>query len=165
MQKKLLLFIVAIPIFLSQISCVQSCEQELPETNYQPVVLERGVFESSIQIIPQQAMTKSGKIYIKENLMVVNDVNKGFHIYNYSNPENPIKIAFLKVPGATDVAIRNNFLYINQAVDLITLSYDLTNNSVTFLNRVRNVFPQKTTPDGFTIDVAENQIIVDWTTL
>lgn len=165
MQKKLLLFIVTIPILFSQMSCVQSCEQELPETNYQAVVLEREAFESSVQLIPQQAMTKSGKIYIKENLMIVNDVNKGFHIYNYSDPENPIKIAFLKVPGATDVAIRNSNLYINQAVDLITLSYDLTSNSVTFLNRVRNAFPQKMTPDGFTINVAENQIIVDWTTL
>jgi hypothetical protein len=144
---------------------VQSCEQEVTETNYQPVVLERNAFENSIQVIPQQAMIKSGKIYIKENLMIVNDVNKGFHIYNYTNPENPEKIAFLKIPGATDVAIRDSNLYINQAVDLITLSYNLTNNSVTFLSRVRNAFPQKMTPDGFTVNVDENQIIVDWTTL
>jgi hypothetical protein len=94
--------------------------------------------------------------------MLVNDVNKGFHIYNYADATNPIKIAFLEIPGATDVAIRNSTIYINQAVDLVTLKYDLTTNKVTVLYRNRNIFPQKNSPQGFGAYVKENEIIVDW---
>jgi hypothetical protein len=31
---------------------------------------------------------KSEKIYIKDDLMFINDVNKGFHVYDYTDPKN-----------------------------------------------------------------------------
>jgi hypothetical protein len=35
-----------------------------------------------------QPIIKSGKIYIKDDLMFINDVNKGFHVYDYTDPKN-----------------------------------------------------------------------------
>ena len=124
--------------------------------------MNRATFEASIKILPGKKIVKSGKIYIKDDILLVNDVNKGFHIYNYSDATNPVKIAFLEIPGATDVAIRNATIYINQAVDLVTLKYDLTTNKVTILYRNRNIFPQKNSPQGFGAYVKENEIIVAW---
>ncbi len=114
------------------------------------------------ELLPNQNLVKSGKIYIKDDLMLLNDLNKGFHVYNYSNPENPVKIAFIEIPGATDVAIRNSTIYINQAVDLVTLNYNSNTNTLNVLSRNRNIFPQKRSPDGFVGNYAENQIIVNW---
>jgi len=119
--------------------------------------------EASVYTQPQQNKYKSGKIYIKDNFMFITDVNKGFHVYNYSNPENPLKVAFINVPGATDLAIRNNIIYINQAVDLITLEYDPLSNTINSLHRNRNVFPSKVGPNGEMAYPNRDEIVIDWT--
>lgn len=133
--------------------------------NYTAVVISRTELENAVEALPPQDVIQSGKIYIKDNFMFINEVNKGFHVYNYSNPQDPVKIGFIQIPGATDLAIRNNIIYINQAVDLVTLSYNQTNNSITVSNRNRNVFPPKLSPQGFEANVNENMIVIDWTPL
>lgn len=138
------------------------CSQNVGNEPYKAVILERIAFEASVKTISNQDIVKSGKIYIKDNLMFVNDVNKGFHVYNYTNPQNPIKIGFIQILGATDLSIRNNVIYINQAVDLVTLTYNPTNNSIVVNHRNKNVFPQKNSPNGTFPNVNQNQIVVDW---
>lgn len=165
MKKVIVILLVFLVLFSFHSCCYYGdCYGESPEpaNNYKPVIMNRATFEASIKILPGKKIVKSGKIYIKDDIMLINDVNKGFHIYNYSDATNPVKIAFLETPGATDVAIRNSTIYINQAVDLVTLKYDLTTNKVTILYRNRNIFPQKNSPQGFGAYVKENEIIIDW---
>lgn len=132
-----------------------------PQSAYKAVTMPRNVFENAISLTAAKPVYKSGKIYIKDNLMFVTEVNQGFHIYDYTNPENPRKKAFLEIAGATDVAIRGNNLYINQAVDLVTLVY--ANDQITLGGRTRNIFPQKTAPDGRVASISNNyEIIVDY---
>ncbi|MFP5436641.1 MAG: hypothetical protein ACLGH8_02555 [Bacteroidia bacterium] len=132
-----------------------------PQSAYRAVTMPRDVFENAITLTAAKPVYKAGKIYIKDNLMFVTEVNKGFHIYDYTDPANPRKKAFLEIAGATDVAIRGNNLYINQAVDLVTLVYD--NNQITLGGRTRNIFPQKASPDGHAVSIANNyEIIVDY---
>lgn len=154
-------------IFLPLLLLLQSCifsttEDDFNLTRYRAVIMEREIFENSIQLLPPQSIIKSGKIYIKDDYAFINEVNEGFHILNYANPENPIPISFLKVPGATDLSIRNNVLYINQAVDLVTLAYQPTTNTYQFLYRNRNMFPQKESPSFDYTPLTENQIIINW---
>ena len=125
--------------------------------------MKRSDFENSIKFEAPKSILKSGKIYIKDEIMYLNDVNKGFQIYNYSNPNNPVKIGYINIPGATDVAIRNNILYVNQATDLVTLNYNTSANSVTVTNRIKNAFPPKVSPDGFMAKEKQNQVVIDWT--
>ena len=138
------------------------CSQNIREYPYKAVVLERNVFESSVKTLPSQDIVKSGKIYIKDNLMFVNDLNRGFQVYNYSNPQSPTKIGFIQILGATDLSIRANVIYINQAVDLVTLIYNPMSNSIVVNHRNKYVFPQKNSPNGTIPTVNENQIVVDW---
>lgn len=144
-------------------SCIygRSDDDLAPVTeNYRPVIMEREAFENAIQLQPAQAVTRPGKIYLKDGLLFIAEVNKGFHVYNYTDAQHPVPLAFIHVPGATDVAVRGTNLYINQATDLVTLTYSTTALSVT--NRNRNVFPQKTPPDNSYTAIADNQIITDW---
>jgi len=133
-----------------------------PIRNYKPIIMNRTAFENSIETLPVQAVQKSGKIYIFDQFMFVNDVNLGFHVYDYSNPTSPIAIKFLKIPGATDLAIRNSKLYINQAVDLVTMYFDSQALTFSVLYRNKDVFPQKNSPDGFQSYVEPNDIIINW---
>ncbi len=160
MKKGLLLLVF--PFLLS--SCFGNvADDELAnQQQYKPLVLERSVFEKSIILENAKPVKKSGKIYIKGDLMFVNDVNKGFHVYDYSNPKNPILLNFIKAPGATDLAIVDDIIYINQAVDLVAVSYDSATKKITVTSRSINVFPQKKSPTGEFGSVVGNQIIIDW---
>ncbi len=140
-----------------------NCGEPFINEQLKAVLLDRTTFENSVKALPTQNIIKSGKIYIKDNLMFVNDSNKGFHVYNYTNPETPVKVGFIQILGATDLAIRDNVIYINQAVDLVTLSYNVTNNTIQLLHRNKNVFPQKTSPSGsISYEANENKIVIDW---
>lgn len=152
---------VLIPLFNSCWYC-SDCGDVGPQVTYNPVIMERTAFENSVRSLPSQTIIKSGKIYIKDNLMFINEVNKGFHVYNYSNPQSPIRIGFIQILGATDLAVRDNIVFINQAVDLVTLEYNPDNNTIVLKHRNRDVFPQKLSPNGWSADTNENQIVVDW---
>jgi hypothetical protein len=160
-MKKLILFLLIAFLFSSCWPTTDNGEFE-NQQQYKAMFLDRTFFEKSIVLQSAQPITKTGKIYLKGDLMFVNDVNKGFHVYNYSNPKKPIPIHFIKAPGATDLAIIDNVIYINQAVDLVTATYNSNTNKFTVTNRNRAVFPQKKAPNGATGNPGENQIIIDW---
>ncbi len=131
-------------------------------SSYKAVTLSRTDFENSTALINSQPVEKSGKIYVKDNYLIVNEPNKGFHIYDNTNPENPIKIKFLKVLGSTNLSIKGNTIYTNNAIDLITIAIKEDFNSINVTKRVRDVFPELTSPDGY-YNNSSSDIVVDWT--
>ncbi len=143
-------------------------EEVLLEGNewyYEPIVMKREEFNNSIQLEASKSMTKSGKIYIKDQLLFINDVNKGFHIYDNTNPSLPRKIAFLNTPGSTDMAIRDTTIYINQSVDLVGITIDANATNFTIQKRIQNTFPVSFVgPNGrwYYHELLEDEIITDW---
>lgn len=86
-------------------------------------------------------LEKSGKIYIYQDFLFINEPNKGVHIYNNINPSAPVNIAFLQIPGNVDLAVSNNILYADSYVDL--LAFDLsTMENIREVKRVKDVFMQ-----------------------
>ncbi|NQX84474.1 MAG: hypothetical protein HRT67_00875 [Flavobacteriaceae bacterium] len=139
-------------------------DDESLSSEYQPIIMQRADFESTtlLESTPR-TIENSGKIYVKDNFIFINEVNKGFHIINNSNPENPINIAFVKVLGSSDLSIKNNIFYVNNARDLIAFTINETTNALTITKRIKNVFPQIWSPDGFQYyGLGVNDIIVDW---
>lgn len=131
---------------------------------YDPVVMSREDFESSIKLLPVTPIKKTGKIYVKGSLLFINDYRLGFHIYDNTDPTNPKPITFLQAPGATDIAVRDNTLYLNQATDLIALVYNPDDSSLQITKRIKNTFPEMHSPDGhFPFDLDDNEVVVGWT--
>lgn len=157
-----MLFATAIATFSLQSCFYHVHDDNVPEPYYlyEPVYMSRQQLENSIKISASRSMQKAGKIYVKDNYIFITDENKGFHIYDNTNPNAPTLVSFLEVPGATDMAIKNNTIYINQAVDLVSVS--IQNNQVTVHKRIPNTFPPKISPDGWSHSSGENEIIVDW---
>ena len=138
-------------------------DRDLPKSDYEPVILSRTEFEYAISLASPKIILETGKIYIFSNYLFINEPNKGFHIFNNSNPSNPIKIGFLDVPGSTDIAIKNNIFYVNSAVDLIAIKINPSYSSLEITKRVKNIFPVMNSPDGFAYyDLQENEIIINW---
>lgn len=132
-------------------------------TSYTPVIVKRSELKNSIRLNEVIPSNKLGKIYILGDVIFLNETNKGFHILDNNNPKQPIKKKFLSAMGATDVAVRNNTLYVNQATDLVVLNYNVNSNKLEVIKRLENVFPQKISPDGFYYSNLKNdEVIVDW---
>ncbi|MFL9842800.1 hypothetical protein [Flavobacterium rhizosphaerae] len=157
-MKKRLRFLALMPLFVLA-SCIGNSDDAI-SPKYEAVIMKRQAFENSVSLMPQQTIAKAGKLYIKGNLLFVNDVNKGFQVYQYDNDGTPQPLQFINVPGATDLSMRGNTIYINQATDLITLAY--VNNNITLIKRNKNVFPQKQAPNGSYGTISGDEVIVDW---
>ena len=162
-MKKILVLLVALSL--------QSCiflggdwgGEPAPDTsNYSAVFMERTDFESAVNIQAVSAIAEAGKIYTYNGNLFINDKYKGFHVYNNNDPANPVAVTFINAPGSTDMAIKNNTIYINQATDLIAveLSADLLSLEVT--KRIANVFPEMLSPDGFYEYTPEGKVLVGW---
>ncbi|MBW2961437.1 hypothetical protein [Mesonia aestuariivivens] len=119
MKHLLLLFSCAI--------CLQSCirwnddDEIIAESNYEAITQSRDIFENSITLESSKPINTAGKIYVKDNYIFINEVKEGFHVFNNINPEEPEAISFISVPSATDLAIRDNIIYVHHFVDLVAI--------------------------------------------
>ena len=95
---------------------------------------------SSVAILPPEEIESSGKIYVYNNFIFVNDVEKGIHIIDNSHPDNPVKIAFIQIKGNVDLEIKNNYLYADSYMDLVV--FDISDfENINVVSRLENVFP------------------------
>lgn len=95
-------------------------------------------------------METQGKIYVKGDFIYVGDVNKGVHIIDNSDPSNPVKIAFLRIYGNHDIAIKGDVLYADNLDDLITIDISDRANP-TVIKRIEGVY--KTPNQNFPEDL------------
>jgi hypothetical protein len=96
--------------------------------------------KNNITISGARTTEKSGKIYAFGNYIFQNDVNKGIHIIDNSDPKNAKKIAFLEIPFNTEFAVRNQYIYANNVNDLVVVDVHDINHPVV-VKRMENAFP------------------------
>ena len=135
-----------------------------PTSNYEPVIVKRSVFETTTTMeSTPRAIENSGKIYVKDNYIFINEVNEGFHLINNSDPSNPQNIGFIKVFGSSDLSIKENVFYVNNATDLIAFTINENSETLTITKRIENVFPQIWSPEGISYyNLEADDIIVNW---
>lgn len=86
-----------------------------------------------------EVITKGSKIYIKDTHVYIVENGLGVHVIENSNPSNPTDIRFIKIPGVSDVAVRNQTMYANNFADIVAI--DISNlQSVSESSRLNGVF-------------------------
>lgn len=123
-----------------------SCNQweNVPDFDVEVVEGVRPIYatesEADVKSLPSRNIEKPGKIYVINDYLLVVDELKGLHIFDNRDSENPINIGFVQIAGSTDLAIRDNILYANQASDLLAI--DVSNpQNIQLVSRVKDVFP------------------------
>ena len=164
-MKKLILLLF-VPVFLST-SCYKDPYDPYEESRYQPVLMRRADLEKSIKWIDSKKIVNPGKIYVKDNLLFINEKFEGVHVYDNSDPSNPIALGFMVIPGNLDIAIKGDIVYADNSVDLVTFRF--SNGALNMLDRNTNVFPELTPPDNFRVpsvyqsdERPENTVIIKW---
>lgn len=93
-----------------------------------------------IRVSSPRAITNYGATTVYGNYIYIADNQKGIHIFDNSNPSNPVQTAFILLPGAENLIINNGKLYANGYIDLFI--FDLNNPSLPSLVAERyNFFP------------------------
>ena len=87
-------------------------------------------------------LRETGKIYIKENLVFVNEQRQGIHVINNQNPAEPELIGFLDIPGNVDIAIRDNILFADSRYDLVVIDISEPTKAAE-INRIKGIFPKE----------------------
>jgi len=105
----------------------------------------------SVMSLPPQPITQLGKIYYKDNLIYVGERGQGVHIIDNTNPEDPIRMGFIQIPGNKDIVIKDNLMYADNYADLLTIDISDLDN-VQEINRVEGVYPlhPQSYPDFYT---------------
>ncbi len=167
MKIKNLFLLTATLFFL--VSCSNNDEFETVNVA-KPEYMSLDALRSSVEITPPQNIVESGKIYAYNNLVLINDVDSGIHIIDNSDPENPNKIAFIKIIANKDMEVKGNYLYADSLMDLLV--FDISNlENIIEVARLKDVFPGYVTipvSENVVIDYGENGfnpegVIVGWT--
>jgi len=90
-----------------------------------PIYKSKAEVYANIRSNPAQTIANPGKIFLYGNYIFLNDIDKGVHIIDNSNPSNPVQKAFINIPGNLDIAVKGNILYADLYTDLIVI--DITN--------------------------------------
>ncbi len=123
---------------------IQSCTQDLCNRSatfvrFDPVYLQVDEIREDIQIQAARGLKNPGKLYYYKDYILINERREGLHIIDNRNPESPENIAFVKIPGNIDMAVKNGVLYADNYIDLLAI--DIQNPATPkLISRTENVF-------------------------
>jgi len=134
-----LLVTVMLSLFLS------NCDKEKctrTYTIYEPVYNTLTQVRANMKSNPAQALKNPGKIYMYGNYIFLNESNEGIHIIDNTQPSAPKNIAFIKIPGNIDLAVKGNILFADSYSDLV--AFDISNPLTVVAKKfVNNAFPYR----------------------
>lgn len=163
MKKYFISAFSAFSIILSSLiftGCIKdTCHRSYTYTFYEPVYKTSEEVKANIRSNSSTDINNPGKIYILGNYIFLNEVDKGIHIIDNSNPSFPVNKAFINIPGNLDIAVKGNILYADLYTDLVTL--DITDPLNAVVKKYNEgVFPHRAYGNGFSAN--NGKIIVDW---
>lgn len=122
-------------------SCVKdTCKSTNTYTIYTPVYETLDSLKENIKNEKPENLENPGKIVILGKYIFCNEIEKGIHIIDNSNPASPRNMAFINIPGNMDLALKGNTLYADSYTDLVTIDISDPTN-VILKDYSENVFP------------------------
>lgn len=123
-----------------------------PSLNYSntPIYMDYQTLRTSVRVSDPRLINDISRVYVYQSAVFLNKKNQGIHVLDNSDPTNPQNIAFIEIPGNTELSIRDGFLYADSYIDLVTINVNDPQN-IQEVNRQEEVFPYdeyQNIPDG-----------------
>ena len=117
---KLIYYFAILSVVLS--SCLKDeCTQTQTFTQYNPIYKSLTQIRSEFNVQAARPIQENGKIYIYKDYLLINEPKLGIHIFDNTDQKNPQALCFLFIPGNVDLAVRNDILYADNYIDLISI--------------------------------------------
>lgn len=128
-------------IFCCFLAFLSSCEKDDSPSEQTvfavPVVKSLAAIRNNVAVTAARQTNSNGKIYVAENYLFYIAKEEGVHIYNNQNPALPVNIAFINLEGVHDIAVKGNYLYADNFVDLLV--FDISNiENITLVETIEN---------------------------
>ena len=88
------------------------------KTGYRPIYQSESEINNVLVGVPT-ALSDPGKIYLREPYLFINERGRGIHIFDNADPKNPRNISFISIPANFDIAVKDDWLYADNASDLL----------------------------------------------
>lgn len=112
-------------------------EQEVE--GYKPIYADP-LEANSIEILESQPIEAAGKLFLYNNLLLINEIGKGIHIIDNTFPAAPLRLGFIKIPGNHDMVMKGNIVYANNYADLIAIKI-ISPDEIEVTQRIKDVIP------------------------
>lgn len=141
-------------------SCLKDkCTKTYSYKIYEPVYKTTAEVRANIKSNAPREVEHPGKLFIVGNYIFLNEVDRGIHVINNSNPASPQRVAFIDIPGNIDLAVKGNILYADFYTDMVALDISDPLNAVV-KKFTEGVFPERSYINGFVAN--QNSIITEW---
>jgi len=123
MRKIILRSLLTVPFFFL-ILVPNSCMKDKVWHTYsitQPTFETLSQARANMKVTEALPLQNIGKIFIKGNYVFLNEVEKGIHIIDNSNPASPKNAGFIPIPGNEDLTVKDNTLYADAYGDLVVI--------------------------------------------
>ncbi len=141
-MKKQTLYILLVTVLFST-----GCRDKITEifTANSPVYMSYSDLRQAVKQTPATDLVNPGKIYFKDKYIFIVEQMKGIHLFDNTNPANPVNLSYIEIPGNADIAIKGNILYADSYIDMVALDIsDL--NAIREVGRVEKVLPYSIPP-------------------
>ena len=140
--------------------CIKdNCTREHTYRYFMPVYKTTAEVKANIKSNSARLIENPGKLFIRGNYIFLNEMDKGIHIIDNTNPAKPVNVSFVDIPGNLDLAVNGNALYADLYTDMVTL--DISNPlNVVVKKYNEGVFPFRQYGYGFNNDTSK--IITNW---
>ena len=100
-------------------SCNSDDDSNETATFAVPIVKTLSSIRDNVSVTGQRQTDSDGKIYVAENYLFYIAKEQGVHVFDNHNPASPVNIAFINLEGVHDIAVKGNYLYADNFVDLL----------------------------------------------
>ena len=136
-------------------------------TNFEPIMMTRDEMEAAVSLQEARPIESPGKIWLYNDYIFLIEQYKGIHVIDNSNPAFSKTIAFIQVDGCTELTMKGNIIYANNAVDMIGIKLAASFDAIDVVSRNRYILPIISSPEPwadwyFIQKLPGNMIIVSW---
>lgn len=116
MKYLFLIFFSSITLF----SCSSdTCTEMVTREVMTPVYMTKPEIRAAVKVGPIRDLVATGALYTYKDYLFISDPKIGIHIYDNSEPSNPIPVSFIEVQGNTKLSVQNDILYADNYIDLL----------------------------------------------
>lgn len=140
MRQHLLFLLLAVAI-------LQSCTKDLGtvDVTYTKATAIYGdldeVRNTPLLDVPKE-IDNPGKIFVSNDFLLIGEEEKGIHVIDNSDPNNPTPVHFVNIPGNREFYVDGNTLYAESYYDLVKI--DLSNvQQPALVSRLENAFGEE----------------------
>lgn len=138
-MKKIILLLVIISSMSTQSCFKDDCTSHQTFVQLNPIYKTVEAIRNEYAVSAGRELKNPGKIYTYNNYLLINETYEGIHIFDNSNPKNPVNLAFITIAGNRDMAVKANVLYADNGIDLLAVDIsDVT--APKLLKRLNAVF-------------------------